>query len=178
MSIRSVVSVFTHNHVVSEKDELQGWARRGADGEIVLEASESAPRKIEPGWMPTKALAPEELLKSKRPASTVVEDVSWSKQLGQLEFPSSFSGEIATVLATPETLAYYGVKFANREEGWTKVHMEHKQTDFIYSANYLDNYVLVDKEKGCCKKEKVEKERWSRRRNPREAQLLPHGHTL
>ena len=148
MSIRFVVSVFTCNHVVSEKDELQGWARRGADGEVVLEASESAPRKIEPGWMPTKALAPEELLNSKRPTSTVVEDVSWSKQLGQLEFPSSFSGEISTDLATPETLAYYGVKFANREEGWTKVHMEHKQTDFTYNENYLDNYVLVDMEKG------------------------------
>ena len=98
--------------------------------------------------MPTKALAPDEVLNSKRPVSTVVEDVSWSQQLGQLQFPSSFSGEIATVLATPETLAYCGVKFANREEGWTKVHMEHKQTDFTYSENYLDNYVLVDKEKG------------------------------
>ena len=39
MSIRSVVSVLTHNHIVSEKDELQGWARIGADGEVVLEAS-------------------------------------------------------------------------------------------------------------------------------------------
>ena len=102
---RVFTSLHTHNHIVSEKDKLQGWARGGADGEVVLEASESAPRKIEPGWMPTKALGPDELLKSKRPVSTVVQDVSWSQQLGQLEFPSSFSGEIATVLAAPETLA-------------------------------------------------------------------------
>ena len=70
------------------------------------------------------------------------------KPPGVLFFPSSFSGEIATDIATPETLDYYGAKFANRTGERIEVNIEHQQTDFTYAENYLYNYVLVDKEQG------------------------------
>ena len=51
-----------------------------------------------------------------KPFSTVINGVSWlvpKKGTGLLEFPSSFTGEIATHIATAETLGHFGAKFAN-----------------------------------------------------------------
>ena len=123
-------------------DPLRGLRRPGADGRDALVASESAPRTIPTGPMDFRDLAP-----APEPRLTVVEGVRWCTPKtgrGVLVFPSSFSGVIATDLATPEMLAYYGARFANRAEGRIEVHMEHKQTNFTYAPNYLENYVLVD----------------------------------
>ena len=101
--------------------------------------------------MSFKDLAPKGPENSGKPLSTIVKDVMWctpKKGPGLLVFPSSFSGEIATEVATPENLGYYGAKFANRTEERIYVHMEHQQANFSYADNYLDNYVMVDKEKG------------------------------
>ena len=127
-------------------DNLRGMKRPGADGRDALVASESPPRIIPPGEMNFKDLAPE-FSEVPRPQSTIVEGVRWcvpKKGPGLLVFPSSFSGEIATDIATPETLDYYGAKFANRVGGKINIQIEHQQTDFTYAENYLFNYVLVD----------------------------------
>ena len=134
-----------------EADTLRGMRRAGADGRDALFTSQLSPRIIPPGRMPLKDLAPTDPGFPRKPCSTIVEGVRWctpKKPSGLLVFPSSFSGEIATDIATPETLGYYGAKFANRTEERIEVNIEHQQTNFTYAENYLHNYVLVDKEKG------------------------------
>ena len=125
--------------------------RPGADGSDALVASESSPRIIPPGQMNFRDLAPTNPGFIRKPCSTIVKGVRWctpKNPPGLLVFPSSFSGGIATDVATQETLSYYGAKFANRTEERIEVDIEHQQTDFTYAENYLYNYVLVDKEKG------------------------------
>ena len=134
-----------------ETDPLRGLRRAGADGSDALVADDIPSRILPPGQMSFRDLAPKGPENSGEPLSTIVKDVMWCmprKGPGQLVFPSSFSGEIATEVATPETLGYYGAKFANRTEEQIDVHMEHRQANFTYAENYLDNYVMVDKEKG------------------------------
>ena len=125
--------------------------RPGADGSDALLTSTSSPRIIPLGQMPLRDLAPTVPGFPQKPCSTIVKGVRWctpKKPPGLLVFPSSFSGEIATDIATPETLAFYGAKFANRTEERIEVNIEHQQTNFTYAENYLHNYVLVAKEKG------------------------------
>ena len=121
--------------------------RPGADGRDALVASKSSPRIISPGQMHLRDLASTDPEFARKPRSTIVEGVRWctpKKPPGLLVFPSSFSGEIAKDIATPETLNYYGAKFANRTGERIEVNIEHQQTDFTYAENYLFNYVLVD----------------------------------
>ena len=132
-------------------DPLRGLRRAGADGADALVADDIPSRIIPSGQMSFKDLAPKGPENAGKPLSTIVKDVMWctpKKGPGLLVFPSSFSGEIATEVATPENLGYYGAKFANRTEERIYVHMEHQQANFRYADNYLDNYVMVDKEKG------------------------------
>ena len=125
--------------------------RPGADGRDALVASESSPRIISPGQMPLRDLAPTDPEFPRKPRSTIVEGVRWctpKKPPGVLFFPSSFTGEIATDIATPETLDYYGAKFANRVDGKIDIPVQHQQTDFTYARDYLHTYVMAPKEKG------------------------------
>ena len=125
-------------------DSLRGLERKGADGNLALVADDKPPREISPGRKPFKDLVPSE------PKSTIVEGVKWcenpdKKVPGQLIFPSSFSGEIATDLATLDNVRYYGARFANRTDGEVEVSTPHQQTGFTYADNYLQNSVMASK---------------------------------
>ena len=125
-------------------DPLQGMKRIGADGKVALVSDAKPPRDISPGRKPFKDLCPKE------PRSTIVEGVKWESQEkggrpGQLIFPNSFSGEIATDLTTEDNIRYYGAKFANRTNEEIEVLKHHQQTSFIYADDYLQNYVMASK---------------------------------
>ena len=125
-------------------DPLKGMRRVGADGNVALIADDLPPREISPGRRPFKDLIPS---LDPDPESTVVKGVKWlvpEKGVpGQLIFPSSFSGEIASAVATLDNVQRYGAKFANRTNGEIDVHMYHQQTSFTYAEDYLQNYVIA-----------------------------------
>ena len=127
-------------------DTLRGLRRPGADGTDALVAEDVPSRVLQAGQMAFKDLAPRGPTNPGEPLSIVIEDVSWCG--GELRFPDSFPGEIPTEVATSEALSYYGAKFANRTEERIEVHMEHQQANFTYADNYLDNYVMVARERG------------------------------
>ena len=139
-------------------DSLRGMERKGADDEVVMVADDKPPREISPGRKPLKDLVPSDH------RSTIVKGVKWIPdngvdgedhrsghrpgQSGQLVFPSSFSGEIATDLATPENVKYYGAELANRSDKVITVRKYHRQLPFTYYDGYLQNYVMASKEYG------------------------------
>ena len=129
----------------SGDDPLQGFKRLGTDGQYALLASDSPSRIIPPGERPFRDLAP---TGSEKPRSTVIEGVSWRSNEKLLLFPKSFTGEIASDVATAEKLAYYKAKFANRVDGKIDIPVQHQQTDFTYAPDYLHTYVMAPKEKG------------------------------
>ena len=127
---------------------LQGLKRLGTDGQNALVAPDSPPRIIPPGERLFRDLAPTGSQPPDKPRSTVIEGVSWRSNKKILLFPKSFTGEIASDVATAEKLAYYKAKFANRVDGKIDIPVQHQQTDFTYARDYLHTYVMADKEKG------------------------------
>ena len=125
-----------------EDVELRNFSRT-VDGSVVMQADDINPRDIPPGQTTIGALAAAQ--RSVVPCSTVVHGVKWIKQgnnrSGRLVFPAKFSGEIATELATKETLAYYGAKLADDNNELISVEQAHQQTTFTYSEDYLTRYV-------------------------------------
>ena len=139
--------------MASEEDPLRGMRRVGTDGRDALVASDSPSRVIPKGEMPFRHLAPADPVSPKKPRSTIVEGVRWCVPKsgggpGVLVFPNSFAGEVETDVATSETLAHYGAKFANRVDGQIDIPIPHQQTDFTYARDYLYTYVMAAKEKG------------------------------
>ena len=117
--------------------------RIGADGKVAMQESPNPPRIIPKGTMKLADLAP--LI---RPRSTTVRGVNWDTKTGQLTFPSDFSGEIATDVATSDNVRYYTAKLANKmKEGEDDIYIpfEHEQQDYEYKENYLEKYVMVEK---------------------------------
>ena len=122
-------------------DSLRGMERKGADGNVAFRSADKPPTEISPGPTSLKHLVPSE------PKSTIVQGVKWvvpAKGVpGHLIFPSSFSGEIATDLATPDNVRYYnGAEIANKTNRKVDVHMLHFQHPFEYEPDYLQNYVM------------------------------------
>ena len=116
----------------SSRDPNRGMKRIGADGKVAFFSPDKSPREVPPGRMPFKDLSPFDH------KSTIVKDVKWvvpEKGVpGQLIFPSSFSGEIATDLATSDTVRYYGAKLANKTDGEIDVNTPHRQQTFWYAG--------------------------------------------
>ena len=132
----------------SSDESLRGLQRPGSDGTVALSTSSDPARLIEAGTMAWTDLAPNRGPPC-RPSSTVVGGVCWIEGApGLLVFPLDFSGEVATEVATPETVAYYGAKFANRTVGNIEIPMDHLQKDFTYAPHYLETYVKAAKENG------------------------------
>lgn len=82
-----------------------------------------------------------------KPASTLVAGVKWQvgpdgKSFPKLQFPPGFSGEIASEIATTETLDYYGARMAEssfRES--VELKTRHCLDDFTYAPDYLSRWV-------------------------------------
>ena len=95
----------------SSDDSLRGLQRPGSDGTVALSTSSDPARLIEAGTMAWADLAPNRGSPC-RPSSTVVEGVCWIEGApGLFVFPPDFSGEVATEVATPETVLELELEF-------------------------------------------------------------------
>ena len=127
--------------------------QRVADGEVVMKSSRDPPINIQGNMDFRDLLPPPRPIGFEVPRSTIVENVSWETPVpgaraGTLKFPAKFSGKIATHVATKNTLAYYGAKFANQEMGTVHIPVPHQQRNYIYSDRYLTTHVMAPRPEG------------------------------
>ena len=78
-----------------------------------------------------------------------VVEVTWKSsdtpgKSGTLVFPENFNVELPTVIATNQTLAYYGASLADGNKSKVSLFYRHGVQDFTYENNYLDGYVLAE----------------------------------
>ena len=90
-----------------------------------------------------------------RPVETehAVVEVTWKScpvpgKSGLLVFPEDFNVGLPTVIATNQTLAYYGASLVEGNRSKVSLFYRHGIQDFTYENNYLQDYVLAKSARG------------------------------
>jgi len=129
--------------------------KRRVDRKTVMASPSGILADLLPGQYDAKTLAAYDDLPPIEPEKTIVYGVRWEEGKyeedengkktwitpSKLIFPNAFKGEIATDIATTETLKYYGAMLI--ESTQQKVDLDVRQVlqDFDYKDNYLEKWV-------------------------------------
>jgi len=120
--------------------------KRRVDRKTVMSSPSGIIRDFLPGNYSLGEIVQYEDLPPIMPVRTIVKGVQWvqgaSGKPSRLIFPSSFSGQVETDIATSETLAYYGAFLAESTSENFALDGRHVLQDFTYGSNYFETWVL------------------------------------
>ena len=129
-------------------DKFTSFKRAGASGGTVMKGGHGMVDDRVPGEYTLIDLACFSDLPPIEPKH-VVTKVTWIKSTvpgksGRVIFPHEFDSKLPTVIATNETLAYYGASLADSNQLKVSLLYRHGIQDFTYENNYLEDYVLAE----------------------------------
>jgi len=124
------------------------FKRTGATGDLVMKGAPGMVDDVVPGEYALIDLACFNDLPPIEPRH-VTAKVTWIKSTvpgksGRLLFSNDFEEKLPTVIATNETLSYYGASLADQNQLKVSLLYRHGIQDFTYENNYLEDYVLAE----------------------------------